>query len=204
MRCARARRALTNPVRPRMRGRRTGSPSGRNVRDGKGRARREPDLRRRARPSVFAEVRGRASACGDGGALCAASVVILMGGAAIRDALDWGETFDWVWRVARWPLGLTFAVASVALLSSTRPAAHSPRRPGSPSALRCPYCSGSCSWACSPSSWTQRTRSAPRRTDRRDHRRIAVDLPLLGRSLRRARLRGAARGGACRGAGAAA
>ena len=52
------------------------------------------------------------------------SVVILMGGAAIRDALDWGETFDSVWRVARWPLGLTFAVASVALLFE-----YSPSRP---------------------------------------------------------------------------
>jgi YihY family inner membrane protein len=51
------------------------------------------------------------------------SLVILMGGAAIRDALDWGETFDSIWRVARWPLGLAFAVASVALLFE-----HSPSR----------------------------------------------------------------------------
>ena len=52
------------------------------------------------------------------------SLVTLMGGAAIRDALDWGETFDSVWRIARWPLGLAFAVASVALLFE-----HSPSRP---------------------------------------------------------------------------
>jgi YihY family inner membrane protein len=52
------------------------------------------------------------------------SLVILMGGAAIRDALDLGETFDSIWRVARWPLGLTFAVASVALLFE-----YSPSRP---------------------------------------------------------------------------
>jgi YihY family inner membrane protein len=51
------------------------------------------------------------------------SLVVLMGGAAIRDALDWGETFDSVWRIARWPLGLTLAVASVALLFE-----YSPRR----------------------------------------------------------------------------
>ena len=51
------------------------------------------------------------------------SLVILMGGAAIRDALDWGETFDSIWRIARWPLGLGFAVASVALLFE-----HSPDR----------------------------------------------------------------------------
>jgi YihY family inner membrane protein len=52
------------------------------------------------------------------------SLVILMGGAAIRDALDWGETFDSIWRVARWPLGIVFAIASVALLFE-----HSPSRP---------------------------------------------------------------------------
>jgi YihY family inner membrane protein len=51
------------------------------------------------------------------------SLVVLMGGAAIRDTLDWGETFDATWRIARWPLGLTFAVASVALLFE-----YSPRR----------------------------------------------------------------------------
>jgi YihY family inner membrane protein len=51
------------------------------------------------------------------------SLVVLMGGAAVRDALDWGEAFDSIWRVARWPLGLAFAVASVALLFE-----YSPRR----------------------------------------------------------------------------
>jgi YihY family inner membrane protein len=51
------------------------------------------------------------------------SLVVLMGGAAIRDTLNWGETLDATWRIARWPLGLTFAVASVALLFE-----HSPRR----------------------------------------------------------------------------
>jgi uncharacterized BrkB/YihY/UPF0761 family membrane protein len=49
--------------------------------------------------------------------------VVLMGGAAIRDTLDLGGTFDAVWRIARWPLGLVFAVASVALLFE-----YSPRR----------------------------------------------------------------------------
>jgi YihY family inner membrane protein len=51
------------------------------------------------------------------------SLVVLMGGAAIRDTLDLGETFDAIWRIARWPAGLTFAVASVALLFE-----YSPRR----------------------------------------------------------------------------
>jgi YihY family inner membrane protein len=51
------------------------------------------------------------------------SLVVLMGGAAIRDALDLGETFDAVWHIARWPLGVALAVASVALLF-----AYAPRR----------------------------------------------------------------------------
>ena len=90
------------------------------------------------------------------------SLVILMGGAAIRDALDWGEAFDSVWRIARWPLGLAFAVASVALLFE-----HSPSRP-QPEASWLAFGAavsvlpGSCSWGCSPSTWTRPTGSAPR------------------------------------------
>jgi YihY family inner membrane protein len=57
------------------------------------------------------------------GLLAMLSLVVLMGGAAIRDTLDWGDAFDALWRTARWPLGLAFAVASVALLFE-----HSPRR----------------------------------------------------------------------------
>jgi YihY family inner membrane protein len=57
------------------------------------------------------------------GLLAMLSLVVLMGGAAIRDTLDWGDTFDAAWRIARWPLGLVFAVASVALLFE-----YSPRR----------------------------------------------------------------------------
>ena len=54
------------------------------------------------------------------------SLVILMGGAATRDALDWGAAFDSIWRVVRWPLGLTFAVASVALLFEYSPSRQQP------------------------------------------------------------------------------
>jgi YihY family inner membrane protein len=57
------------------------------------------------------------------GVLALLSLVVLMGGAAIRDSLDWGETFDAAWRVARWPLGVVFAIGSVALLFE-----YSPRR----------------------------------------------------------------------------
>ena len=51
------------------------------------------------------------------------SLVVLMGGAAARDAIDAGDSFDSVWRLARWPLGVALAVASVALLFQ-----HAPRR----------------------------------------------------------------------------
>jgi YihY family inner membrane protein len=57
------------------------------------------------------------------GLLALLSVVLLMGGAAIRDAGDWSEGLDTLWQIARWPLGLIFAGASVALLFE-----HSPRR----------------------------------------------------------------------------
>jgi uncharacterized BrkB/YihY/UPF0761 family membrane protein len=60
------------------------------------------------------------------GLLAPMSLVVLMGGTAIRDALDWGETFDSVWRVARWPLGITFAVASVSLLFEYSPSRRQP------------------------------------------------------------------------------
>ncbi len=51
------------------------------------------------------------------------SIVALAGGAAIRDAAGWDESFDTIWAIARWPLGLAFAIGSVALLFE-----HSPRR----------------------------------------------------------------------------
>jgi YihY family inner membrane protein len=57
------------------------------------------------------------------GLLALLSLIVLMGGAAIRDAVNWSDGFDAVWRSARWPLGLAFAVASVSLLFE-----HSPRR----------------------------------------------------------------------------
>ena len=57
------------------------------------------------------------------GLLALLSLILLMGGAAIRDSVDWSEGLDAVWRVTRWPLGMVFAVASVSLLFE-----HSPRR----------------------------------------------------------------------------
>ena len=54
------------------------------------------------------------------------SVVVLMGGAAIRDALDVGEGFDAVWHIARWPLGVALAVGEIALLFEYAPRRRQP------------------------------------------------------------------------------
>jgi len=57
------------------------------------------------------------------GVLGVLSVILLVGGAAIGDALDLGDNFDFAWSIARWPLGLVFVVASISLLFE-----YSPRR----------------------------------------------------------------------------
>jgi uncharacterized BrkB/YihY/UPF0761 family membrane protein len=49
--------------------------------------------------------------------------VLLVGGAAIRSSVGFSETIDSVWAVARWPVGLLFAIAAIALLFE-----HAPRR----------------------------------------------------------------------------
>ena len=60
------------------------------------------------------------------GVLALLSLVVLMGGAALREALDLGEGFDAAWSIARWPLGVAFAVASVALLFECSPRRRQP------------------------------------------------------------------------------
>ena len=57
------------------------------------------------------------------GVLALLSVVVLVGGSAIRDAAGWSDGFDSVWSVLRWPLGLTFVIVSVSILFE-----YSPRR----------------------------------------------------------------------------
>ena len=76
----------------------------------------------RDRPFVWKYLAGLGLAL-TAGVLALLSLIVLMGGAAIRDALDWGETFDAIWRITRWPLGVVFAIGSVALLFE-----YSPRR----------------------------------------------------------------------------
>jgi len=57
------------------------------------------------------------------GTLALLSLVVLVGGAAIRSTVAWGETLDSAWAIARWPLGLLLAIAAIALLFE-----HAPRR----------------------------------------------------------------------------
>lgn len=57
------------------------------------------------------------------GTLAVLSLVVLVGGAAVRDSVAWGDTVDAVWDVIRWPLGVVLAVGAIALLFE-----HAPRR----------------------------------------------------------------------------
>jgi YihY family inner membrane protein len=76
----------------------------------------------RDRPFLHKYLRGLALAL-TAGVLALLSLVVLMGGAAFRDALDVGGSFDAIWRIARWPLGVALSIGSVALLFE-----YSPRR----------------------------------------------------------------------------
>ena len=60
---------------------------------------------------------------GTAGVLGVLSVIVLVGGATVGNALDLGDNFDLAWSIARWPLGLIFVVTSISLLFE-----HSPRR----------------------------------------------------------------------------
>src|SRR3712207_3318939 len=60
------------------------------------------------------------------GLLALLSVVLLVGGSALRDAAGWSEGFDTFWSIARWPLGLAFAVGAVALLFERAPRRRQP------------------------------------------------------------------------------
>ena len=76
----------------------------------------------RDRPFLLKDLRALVLAL-SAGLLGLLSVVVLVGGTAIRDALGWSEGFNTAWALARWPLGLIFAIGSVSLLFE-----YSPRR----------------------------------------------------------------------------
>ena len=54
------------------------------------------------------------------------SLIVLVGGEAIREHVDWNDTADTLWSVARWPLGLALVISSVALLLKLSPRRRQP------------------------------------------------------------------------------
>ena len=76
----------------------------------------------RDRPFLHKYLTGLAVAL-SAGVLALLSLVVLVGGEAIRDAAGWSDGFDSFWLVARWPIGLAFVIVSVSILFE-----YSPRR----------------------------------------------------------------------------
>ena len=54
------------------------------------------------------------------------SLIVLVGGEAIREQVGWSDGLDTVWTIARWPLGLALAISSVALLFKLAPRRRQP------------------------------------------------------------------------------
>jgi YihY family inner membrane protein len=54
------------------------------------------------------------------------SLVVLVGGEAIREHVRWGAGVDTTWAIARWPIGLALAISSVALLLKLAPRRRQP------------------------------------------------------------------------------
>jgi YihY family inner membrane protein len=54
------------------------------------------------------------------------SLVVLVGGEAIREHVGWDEGLDQAWAIARWPLGLALVISSVALLFKLAPRRRQP------------------------------------------------------------------------------
>jgi len=55
------------------------------------------------------------------GVLAVSSTVILVGGSALREALELGDFYDRAWAIGRWPLGIAAATTSLALLFKLAP-----------------------------------------------------------------------------------
>jgi YihY family inner membrane protein len=60
------------------------------------------------------------------GTLGLLSIVVLVGGAAIRDAVGWSDGFNSFWGVARWPLGVLLVGTSASLLFELAPRRRQP------------------------------------------------------------------------------
>ncbi len=92
------------------------------------------------------------------GTLAVGSAALLMGGSAIRDAVDWGDTGDAVWGIVRRPAGRRGADRDVrrAAVRARTPAAPARRPRGWRRARSWPRPSGWRSWPRSPSTWRRR------------------------------------------------
>jgi len=60
------------------------------------------------------------------GVLGLLSVVLLVGGVAIRDAVGFGGTLDTIWDIVHWPLGIVLGVTAIALLFEVAPRRQQP------------------------------------------------------------------------------
>ena len=60
------------------------------------------------------------------GLLTVLSVVVLIAGSEVRDAIGVSDGFDTFWSIVRWPLGLALAVVAVALLFERAPRRRQP------------------------------------------------------------------------------
>ena len=60
------------------------------------------------------------------GTLAILSMIVLVGGSAIRDSVGWGDTITDAWAVLRWPVGIAFAVGAIALLFEYAPRRRQP------------------------------------------------------------------------------
>jgi YihY family inner membrane protein len=78
------------------------------------------------------------------GTLAVLSMIVLVGGSAIRDSVGWGEAITDVWAVLRWPAGIALAVGSMALLFEYAPR----RRQPEPSWLAFGAATASVLWLC--------------------------------------------------------
>jgi len=79
------------------------------------------------RDRPFLQKYGRATALAfSAGVGALLSLVVLVGGEAIRNHVGWDHGLDDVWAIARWPLGLALVISSVALLFKLAPRRRQP------------------------------------------------------------------------------
>ena len=60
------------------------------------------------------------------GTLAVLSLVVLVGGSALRDSIGWESAIDDAWAVVRWPVGIALAIAAIALLFERAPRRRQP------------------------------------------------------------------------------